>query len=396
MTLLTDTLFLSRAGDYSAPLDTNAKLPIVYGDLTDGSNGVWTLPALDTTDDVYAFAGHEVLSVANGNSITIYEDGMELHGALYVFDEKNDFEGNGDIATINFTSPKANAVITAQGKGKPTATGGATLLENAIDIIDDILTVESDFTSALYEATAKSRAAQLFTEQAYVAAGVIDSDMSFWDILTAIMGSFLGAAHKNGLDQLVLELDTNTTTEGQAGIVARSDSDMLEARQRLDNIVNQIPSNYAYSYSDARFTGFTDTVSDATSQTIFGVRKPETPFPFFWCRDLTSVQTVQAIIVAKYKDPIYEIAVKDFTMKRLAVDVGDFFVYSAEWLYGSDGLQLNNNIWRCIGVRPDFQTGRIIFRGEQTRTRLMLAYIADGTYIADGSITAGNEVAPTL
>ena len=70
---------------------------------------------------------------------------MELGGANYVFDEKNNYEGLGDIATIDMVNPKDNAIITARGMGKPTATGGATLMENIIDIVDDYLTVRKRF-----------------------------------------------------------------------------------------------------------------------------------------------------------------------------------------------------------------------------------------------------------
>jgi hypothetical protein len=95
-------------------------------------------------------------------------------------------------------------VITVRGKGKPTASGGATLMTNIIDIVYDFLTVECDFTSADFESTYKAKASQIFTAQSYLAAGVIQEDGVIWDIVIEMMASFLGSAYKNGSDLLVL------------------------------------------------------------------------------------------------------------------------------------------------------------------------------------------------
>ena len=392
-TKLTDTFYLKRAGRYAAPLNSADRLPVVYGDLTDGTLGVWTLPEIDTANYVFAFAGHEVLSVANGNSIAIYENDLLLDPAMYTFNEANNYEGLGVIATIDFTTPKTGSVITARGMGKPTTSGGATLMENIVDIIYDLMTVENDWTAANFEGTAKARAAQLFTAQSYKAAGVIAEDAVLWNIVTDMLSSFLGSAWLDGNGKLVLDIDTNTIAYeyGQNAIFSRADAELTDAIQRLANIINQCPCNYSYNYVAGEFKKQTNETShaDAISQGIYGVREPNTPYQFYWCRDLTSVQTVQDLIVAKFKDPLYEITIQDASPKHYDVDVGAIIIFSAESLYGKDGNPLRNHFWRVLSVQPDLSSMTAKVRTLQTEYYLTAGYLADGTYLADGSIFAG-------
>ena len=399
MTLLSDTFFLKRASGYSAPLNGNERLPVVYGDLTDGTNGIWRLPCLKSTDDVYCFAGHEVMAdtpepYPSVVGLVIYEDGQALDPSQYVFNAANNYEGHGVIATIDFATPKSNAAITAKGRGKPITPGSATLMDNIIDIVNDFLTVENDFTSSLFASSYKARASQIFAAQSYRAAGVIDQDGVILDIIAAMMASFLGSAYLNGSGNLVLDIDAGTISQsGAAGFIRKSDTYLVEARQRLVNIINQCPAHYAYSYARGEFRSETNDSAhaDAASQGIYGVREPNTPYQFYWCRDLANVQKIQDIIVAKFKHPVYEIEIADITMKHPQIDAGDVFVYSLDSLYDRSGFQLLNHFWRCISAAPDFQRGKINFRALQTNFYLVFAYLADGSHLADGSITAGNE-----
>lgn len=202
---LKDTFYLKRAGRYTNGGNSNDCLPIVYGDLTDGAAGIWKLPCVDTVNCVYCYAAHSVLSVADGNSICIYADGVLVDPANYTFDESDAYEGGISIATITFTTSQNNAEITAKGKGKSAA---GELIENVIDIIDDFLTVENTFTSDLYEATHKARASHVFIQQGYKAAGVIQKDIQIWELLGMMMGAFLGSAYLDGGGKLVLEIET--------------------------------------------------------------------------------------------------------------------------------------------------------------------------------------------
>jgi len=201
---LTDTLYLARAGRYSSPKNTNDRLPIVYGDLTDGNEGIWPLPCIDTTNFVYCYAAHAVLSVANGNSISIYADGVLVDPANYTFNQSNNYESQGIIATVTFTSDQESKTISARGKGKDS---GGILLDNIIDILEDFLRIECGFDLSIFEATAKSTARAKCEGQIYKAAGVINGDIEVWQQIIQMMGSFLGSAWLNGQGQLVLHID---------------------------------------------------------------------------------------------------------------------------------------------------------------------------------------------
>jgi hypothetical protein len=84
---------------------------------------------------------------------------------------------------------------------------------------------------------------------------------------------------------------------------------------------------------------------------------------------------MQNILVSKFSFPLYEIEIEDATLKRMHVDVGDAIRYSAETLYGQDGLPLIDAIWRVISVRPDFAAGKIIFRALQVYFRSVVPAI---------------------
>ncbi len=468
MTKLSDTYYLKRAGAYSDPLDSNSKLPVVYGDLTDGVNGIWEVPRIANVGGVpakpvYCFAGHpvrprfELLTIdaapipaewaagatITGNlslftciivekltgttytirsrtgheftpgeilsdganardcgilfpeisdsTITVYQRGQEIGYQLYSFDESNNYEGHGNIAIIDFTSPKENDIITVRGMGKVSA--GTTLMENIIDIVYDFLTVENDFAGSLFETTAWIMAKSIFTSQAYAAAGCIVRDVPIWETITDMMASFLGSVYINGEGELVLDIDINTIPLGYADIIPKGDGYLSDAKIRRDNIINQCPINYAYDYVNSRFKSHTDlsTQADAISQDLFGVRTPNTPYQAYWCRDLTDIQTVQSLIVAKLKDPLYEIEITDATLKRAEVDIGDFVAFSADSLYSQDGMELLNNLWKILSVKPNYAKNNIVFRALQTPYFMTLARILDGSWIFDGSVGLGGD-----
>jgi hypothetical protein len=170
---------------------------------------------------------------------------------------------------------------------------------------------------------------------------------------------------------------------------------------RRVNLINQCPVRYAYSYADSSYST-TDSVEhiDVISQGIFGVRQPEEPYELHWCRDLVSAMRIQDIIVARYKDPMYEIEIQDQSLRRLNVDVGDVIAYSAEHLYDKLGSPLLNQLWRVISVMPDFEKAVITLRALQTSYYLSVAtdLLTDSTTgVSSGDMetwTGGEYVAP--
>jgi hypothetical protein len=382
---------LPRAGRYISPINSNDRLPIVYGDLTDGSNGNWVLPCIDTVAFVYAFAAHEALSVANGNSINIYADGELVNPANYTFDESNDYEGEGAIATITFDADQGNAIITARGMGKDD--GAGSLMENIIDILYDFLTVESDLVAADFDATRLATAKAIFNGQGYKAAGVIDQDAIYWEILQEMMGSFLGNAWLTAEYKLALEIDDGMVPDAFADLIPRSSIVLKNARQRLISLINQCPASYAYNYAILDFHSHSngETTKNSISQGIYGIREPASPFPFYWCRDLTSIEVMQAIITDKYGDPIWDIEFNDLSLKRIQLDVEDVIVATFDCLYDAEGDPLYNEYMKILTMRPDLGKENISFRAMDLGTFMLAAYYANGAMLMDGSIHAGYD-----
>lgn len=392
---LDDLYALPRAGRYTNPLNSNDRLPLVCGDLTDGVNGNWTLPCIDTVNHVYCFAAHEVLSVGNGNSINIYDDKVLVDPGDYTFDESDNYESEGLIAKVTFTATRGNSVITARGKGKDDS---GTLIENIIDILYDFLTVENSFTSSNFDSTKKAMAADIFISQNYKAAGVINTDGKLWDILQRMMGSFLGSIYVDATDKIVLEIDDGTSVYVSGDIIPKSEIKITQAKQRKISLTNQCPASYAYNYAQSEFRSHTDASAyrNIPSQGIYSVCKPATPYQFHWCRDLTSVQTMQSIITTKYGEPLWEIDFEDVTLKRVALDAGDIVAATFEDIYDENEEQLINQFVKILSVRRDHKAHSIEFNAIDTGLFMTVAYLADGTYKADGSIKAGGNKDTTI
>ena len=357
--------------------------------------GLWEIPLTDSSNYVYCFAAHETLSVVNGNSITVYVDGVATPSG-WTFSESNNYESQGIISTIIFSADQENATITVKGKGKPTSSGGSTLMENAIEILVDYLKEE---LGTVYDKdidqTNRATALTVFNTQSYSAAGVINKDVAPWATILRVMGSFNGDAYINGSGKLVLFINDGTgVAVTPSEVLGKGDVKFSKATLQRKNIINRLPVDYAYNFKTDKFNGRSDPDSlvDSASVNMFGERTASEPLQLYWARDLVTVQAIQAIIVDAQCDQakVWEIVFVDNTLKRAHIDVGDYIAVSFDLLYGRDGLPLTNEIVKVIEVSPNFELSSIRFRVLDTGDYLTRAYIADGTYKADGSIKAGS------
>jgi len=587
-----DNLFsLKRAGRFDNPLNTNDRLPIVYGDMTTGSEGVWKANYIDTVNFVYCYAGHEVLSNGNGNDITVYVDGVEdwpkfdesnssyedmatidfgFYGDLFsedcsafgswadhdsgdgvstqvTFDGKSCFRfDGGSVTSANkaerqlissltlenrfsieikiyfdllgtyanydyfmfhfrlgesreylsvffatdgvYISPvwdtgsignfvvldtwqtwkfivtdqnpltvdiylddilivrgysisaisgvsqkfillqrgdatantktyldyikidngarcnKGNSIVTVKGKGKAS---GSTLIENIIDILYDFLVVEAEMPSALFNTSGKAKAIANFDSQSYVAAGVIDSDENLWNIVSKMMGSFLGSVYFDGDGDLIVDIDIGYEYFPHA-VINKGDIDLSSLKWKLnrDDLINQIPVSYSYNYAQNEFESHGPGTSsiDAASQGIFGERMPTTPLKFYWCRDSTSVGNIMNLLVAKLKTPTYQVSFRNVTAKCYHIDVGDYLAVTLPLYDEESGEEWINQIVKVVRTSPDFAKGTVDFTVVDTQTFMTWAELAQGTYressflgtpgtplLADGSVKAGGN-----
>jgi len=480
---LDDTFYVKRSEIYSDPENDDDALPIVYGDVFGSMDfGLWPIPCINQTSYVYCYAAHKVPTVVSGNPVKIFRDGIEVTSTDYTFDEDNDYEGLGSIATVTFTvglgavtfdgggldditvsgtytgdeyrtykvviftngatdtfnwsrdggtsyagtavpctladltledgvTVKFGAVnghtignswtfrarpspvgseITAQGQGSLHPTAG-TLLTNPVDVVWDFLYTWCDVDSGIFDTTAKQTAYVKGLTQAYTCAGVILEDCTPWDKATEIMSSFLGSIYINGEGDIVLSIDDNSV-QADPAIIQRHEAYLTDAKLKLSNLINCVPFEYAYDYVQGRFlNGESGSANyDTASGNMYGLRKPDETFKFYWCRQTTPVNTVIDLIIDKLAAQLYQIELKDITMKRLAVDIGDWVVYSALDLYDREGLQMANRMWKVTGVSPDFRAGTMTFRALETPYFLTQQHLADGSIDADGSHKAGN------
>jgi hypothetical protein len=379
------TAFLTYNGGgylyYSTSFKSTDVLPIPYGDLSTGVTGAWKCPLINPVTFVYCYAGCEVLSAANGNAISIFKDGNLVAPSSYVFDESVLYDGVKTIATITFTSDQGSSVITALGKGKPTITGGSVLMDNVVDIVYDFMTVENSFTSADFDLSLKAQAYYKFQSMGYKAAGLVNEDRIILDTVSEMMASFLGSSFPTGDGVLALYIEDGVVNGEGSPILTWSESELTEARLRIDDIINQCPISYAYNYAEEKYSeedNGTDQ-EDVASQGVYGVLSVSTPFQMKWCRHKISALTVQQTIINLLKFPMYEIEVKDNTYKRVGVDVGDIICYSADILFDSIGSPLYNHYWKVISVKPDLDKGCITFRALQTTGYMTVAGVRDVT-----------------
>ncbi len=389
---------LPRAGKYTNHLNAEDCLPLPYGDLTDGQVGNWELPCIDTAAFVYAYAGFDVLSVAEGNVINIYADGILVNPADYTFDESNNFESLGNIATITFDSDQANARISARGKGHDAS---GVLITNAIDIINDFLinVSGSGFVAGDWNIAKKALAYSKFSSLGYSAAGVIAEDTTYWSIIQKLVTSFWGKVWLDNNKKLSIVFDTGTISEYAqlARLHNGGDIEIIDTDARcMQDIINRCPVRYRYSWYGERWKNITDDDSavDTTSQTKYGTRRPaEGYYDLWWCRDKTIAQAIQALVIARYKEPPWTLNIKDRSFKRCRAEKYDTISLSVPWLYTNNHEPYINQIFEIIAITPRLMGSQkgFDFKVRDTGKFLTVQYLADGTYKADGSIKAGGE-----
>ncbi len=403
--LLNDPFILPRAWRYTSPDSEAAVLPVVYGDLTDGVSGIWELPRIDTTPGamVFAFAGHPVLSVADGNSVTLYDGaGVVIPGGNYTFNEDDDRESKGRIATCAFTVDPVLPVI-AGGKGKNT---GSTLIDNPITIVEDALVnvVGLGTSAAVFESSALEDARERAAAAAYKAAGVLTEDFTPGEAIQKILANFMGTWFQRVNRKVSIFLETELATAGalpfgeamQAFILERDCSAVRVGPRRREEIINRPAATYRFNFSEAEFKGFDDgTVKeDGKSVGVHGaLGRPAGPFEMDWIRDLTTLQTVQGVVVSLLKDGprVFEVSISGRADRFVGLERGDYVSLSLDFVQTAAGSPLTNQICRVLSKSYEHEAGVLTLRLYDTGFFLTDPCPADGTCVADGSRTAGND-----
>lgn len=391
---LYETYELPKSGQYSDPSSQNNPLPIVIGDMTenDGNVGLWKCPLIDVGNNVAAVACHPVLTVGNGNVVTVYDEGSLVDPGGYTFTDSGDYEGQGNIAYITFDEAVGDD-ITCSCKGAIDSNGD--LITNPIEAIEYIKDLAGDTT--LFEDTSKTLSVNHANLESYVCAGVIISDNSLAYHITNILTSFLGSWYINHADLLVITLDTDNLIKFNiAGVLAeRYYVHSPVGHRTRNNLCNQVIANYAYSAEkvDRRYKSdvrayylYTDEGSDSLdsqSQTRYGIRKKTLNFDF--CRNTANINTMQSYLVNQYKNPIWPISCQEFDFSNIHVEIGDYPLYSWEERVDENEFALKNQIARVLNTNWDLDNLTCTFQLYDTGE-----YYPSYPDVWDGIQTAGD------
>lgn len=341
---------------YGVPFTTSASLPVVYGNLEGGADR-WEAVLIEKSSKTYAYAGHPVLSEANGNIVRAWIGGVQT--ASFTFDESVDFQNRGlTIATLTFTSTPTGTV-TVSGSGKVDTSGN--LIESPLDIVSDILVDYGGYDSSDIDF---QKSARIVSFNGYKAAGVIDRDAPLIDVLNNILGSFLGTVKTLNDGSISAELMTGSlSTYGAIPTIIRA-CDIAEctAYQSTDDIINQLAVRYCYSWASQDYLSSisADDGTDTASIGIYG----EMPYTadLAWVSDEDSAVTVRDIILGWQAKPKWQVDVTVVGWRYILLEPGDIVCMTVMELYDTNGNQMRNEYWRVLETQSDLGNGRVKLR----------------------------------
>lgn len=394
MSLVSDEFRLKRAWNYSQPRVPADLLPVVYGTMSGGSGGLWTCPCISTGGYVYALAGHPVLSLAQGNAVTVYDkDGSIISAGDYTFAASNDYEGRGAIATLTFTSDQsANEPISIRCRGKSSA---GEVIENPVDIVEDFLINLAGFKIEDLDQTWLERARSVAQTSGLKLSGLIDRNQAVGAVLSGMLfpwGDWW--RDKDGRIRLRVEAGPGSYSEaGVAGYFPARVTEEARIEAAADALVNQAETEYGYNFLKNCFEAGDDGASgaDHLSQSVYGVQKRS--FQLKWVRETGVAQEIQANLVGRFKTPALIVTLTEQGCGYIRLERGDLVAVSLSWFYDQDRLPLANQLMKVLEVETDFISGKMSFRFQGLGRDLYLteAYPAGGSRLADGSTRAGGD-----
>ena len=383
---LNDTYKLGRSARYSNPRTTGDYLPIVWGDMKGGNKGIWVCPCIDTVNFYYLIADHPILPAANGNSFTVYDkDGVEISPADYTIVDDHTDENGKHVSIISFTADhESSEPISIRCKGR---NSGTSLIENPISIVEDFVENFAGGTSTDFDSTTLQKAKN--DTSSYLAAGILSEDKTIGEVITEILGSFYTEWWVNSAGKIVIIVKKiHQSFDWKAQIYERNVTN-FSAQQKRKNICNQAEVNYAYNYVTNSYEEVDDGSSTKSqlSQNIYG--ELTQTFDFKWCRDLTTVNTVQANMVGDLKDPTWLIQFDEVKLENLHIERGDFILINHTLLYDITKNPFNQRIVQVLGKTVDLNTKKITFNVMDCKRIYKNDYLYDGTYLFDGTIDFG-------
>jgi hypothetical protein len=392
---LSARISLASAAGYPAPRRPAENLPLVYGAMqAGGTGGLWRAVCLDTANFVYGLAGHELLSQAAGNTVTLYDrDGAELDPAGYTLDLAHDYAGRGVIATATFAADaKDHEPIGVRAAGKPDGSGG--LVANPVEVAADLLSSAAGLSSEELDAGAYARAWSRAEALGLAAAGVVERPVAAASLLDRLMGQFLGSWWRaaDGRLRLAMDLGPGSATEGELTFAFRQEHlSQASARASAAELANACGALYAYNPLAKEYEAALEPAetADAASQGLYGVR--EKTLELDWVRDAAVARTVCGRLVGMLAQPRRYLSLTDDSLAGLVLEKGDVCLVSLDWLADAAGRALVNRIMRVLSVEPQLDKGVIRYTLMDTGFHKTVAYLADGSRLAGEGLLAGGQ-----
>lgn len=379
------TYFLGKSSRYANPERDNELLPVVLGDCTiNAGKGTVKAICIDTVNHYYLFADHAVLSEANGNVITVYEDGVEVTSGVSVTTSGTDENGR-TIAYLTFTAaPEGEITVSCKGLAS-----GSTLYENPVEVLEqllDLMEVNDDLNASMF-----ARAEQIADEQAWKAAKVIQEEQAKSQHVQDLVSSFLGDWWYNSQGELVISFDfaAENVSYNIAGILNDSLCSYEGLQDGLINIVNQ-PIAYYAPDAEGDFIGFDDGESHVNilSQQIYGVRSYD--FTFDWIRSDTVIDGLLEIIAERFASPPRILNLTESSFLNCHVERGDYVLAGYNALRDEQGEALKNQIWRVMEIEKNLDAFTIHYLLQDTES-----FWPDDPIIYDGTYSVGSYAGRT-
>ena len=388
---LSDSFQMARASRYAAPEFEDQSLPIIYGDLTIPSRenaGVYALPKIDTAGDgVYCVAAHEVWG-----AVALFDDDGRIEPGDYALELARNYQGRSTIATAAFAVPPKGRV-TAVCKGKKNATGA--LIENPAEVVQDLMTSVWGLSEQEVDMQALSRAAACASALGYRASGIILGDHAPADILTALLGDFLGRYEIDPFGRLKIRIaGEESSAISPQKVLPRFGHSRIEAEIARDTVINQVPALYARDSLNARYIKHDDgsATQNTSSQRLYGVRRPpQSPLRLEWVRRESVAATIQSRIVERYHEPTRMLTIEDNSLRALEVEPDDYVAFSVPWMRSERLEPLVNQIGEVIEVNYDLGEQAMELKIRDTGFFLTSSPLLDGTRTLEGGWLLGAE-----
>ncbi|MCY4382397.1 MAG: hypothetical protein OXE44_04530 [Nitrospinae bacterium] len=388
---LSDSFHIGRASRYANPEFEDQSLPIIYGDLTIPSRenaGAYALPKIDSADGgVYCVAAHEI-----SGAVALFDDDGRVEPESYSLELARNYQSKGAIATAAFADPPKGRV-TAVCKGRKNDSGA--LIENPAEVIHDLMTSVWGFTEQDLDMQALSRAATSATALGYRAGGIILDDHAPADVLTSLLGDFLGRYEIDSFGRLKIHIaGEKPSAMSPQKVLPRFGQSRIEAEMARDTVINQVPVLYARDYPGARYIKHDDGSAsrNRSSQRLYGVRRPpQSPLRLEWVRRGSVAATVQSRIVARYHEPTRMLTIEDDSLRALEIEPDDYLAYSVPWMRSNKLEPLVNQIGEVIEVSYDLGEQGMELKIRDTGFFLTSSPLLDGSITLEGGRLLGAE-----